>query len=57
VTFREASSVIANPEAGILTVRATLRQHDKLQEFLDQVLVNAAPGLDRGHDRRRAAQQ
>jgi general secretion pathway protein D len=41
VTFREASSVIANPEAGILTVRATLRQHDKLQEFLDQVLVNA----------------
>jgi general secretion pathway protein D len=41
VTFREASSVIANPEAGILTVRATLRQHEKLQEFLDQVLVNA----------------
>ena len=41
MTFREASSVIANPEAGILTVRATLRQHDKLQEFLDQVLVNA----------------
>jgi len=41
LTFREASSVIANPEAGILTVRATLRQHDKLQEFLDQVLVNA----------------
>ena len=33
--------MIANPEAGILTVRATLRQHDKLQEFLDQVLVNA----------------
>jgi MSHA type pilus biogenesis protein MshL len=41
VTFREASSVIANPESGILTVRATLRQHDRLQEFLDQVLVNA----------------
>ena len=41
VTFREASSVIANPEAGIMTVRATLRQHEKLQEFLDQVLVNA----------------
>jgi MSHA biogenesis protein MshL len=41
VTFREASSVIANPEAGVLTVRATLRQHEKLQEFLDQVLVNA----------------
>ncbi|HTO48712.1 MAG TPA: secretin N-terminal domain-containing protein [Burkholderiales bacterium] len=41
VTFREASSVIANPESGILNVRATLRQHEKLQEFLDQVLVNA----------------
>jgi general secretion pathway protein D len=41
VTFREASSVIANPEAGILTVRATQRQHAKLQEFLDQILANA----------------
>jgi len=41
VTFREASSVIANPESGILNVRATLRQHEKLQEFLDHVLVNA----------------
>jgi general secretion pathway protein D len=41
VTFREASSVIANPEASILTVRATLRQHEKLQEFLDHVLYNA----------------
>src|SRR5262245_17850622 len=40
-TFREASSVIANPESGVLNVRATLRQHEKLQEFLDQVLVNA----------------
>jgi general secretion pathway protein D len=41
VTFREASSVIANPEAGILTVRATQRQHEKLQEFLDQILANS----------------
>ena len=41
LVFREASSVIANPEAGILTVRATLRQHEELQEFFDQVLVNA----------------
>jgi general secretion pathway protein D len=40
-TFREASSVIANPEASILTVRATMRQHEKLQEFFDQVLANA----------------
>jgi MSHA biogenesis protein MshL len=40
-TFREAASVIANAEAGMLTIRATNRQHEKLQEFLDQVLVNA----------------
>jgi MSHA biogenesis protein MshL len=42
VTFREAASVIANPEAGILTIRATSRQHEKIQEFLDQVLANAS---------------
>ncbi len=41
ITFREAASVIANPEAGILTLRATSRQHDKIQEFLDYVLLNA----------------
>jgi general secretion pathway protein D len=41
VTFREASSVIANPEGSVLTIRATSRQHEKIQEFLDQVLVNA----------------
>ncbi len=41
VTFREAASVIANPESGILTIRATSRQHEKIQEFLDQVLLNA----------------
>jgi MSHA biogenesis protein MshL len=40
-TFREAASVIANPEAGILNIRATSRQHEKVQEFVDQVLVNA----------------
>jgi MSHA biogenesis protein MshL len=40
-TFREAASVIANPEAGVLTIRATSRQHEKIQEFLDQVLANA----------------
>jgi len=37
-TFREAASVIAHPETGIVTVRATSRQHEKVQEFLDQVL-------------------
>jgi len=41
VTFREAASVIANPEAGVLSIRATSRQHAKIQEFLDRVLANA----------------
>jgi len=40
-TFREAASVIANPESGVLSIRATSRQHEKVQEFLDQVLTNA----------------
>jgi general secretion pathway protein D len=40
-TFREAASVIANAEAGVLIIRATSRQHEKIQEFLDQVLVSA----------------
>ncbi len=37
-TYREAASVITNPEAGVITVRATARQHEKVQEFIDQVL-------------------
>jgi MSHA biogenesis protein MshL len=41
VTYREAASVIANPEAGILSVRANSRQHERVQEFLDQVLGSA----------------
>lgn len=40
-TFREAASVIANPETGVVTVRATGRQHEKVREFLDQVQVSA----------------
>lgn len=40
-TFREAASVIANPESGVLTIRATGRQHEKIQEFLDQVMASA----------------
>jgi MSHA type pilus biogenesis protein MshL len=39
--FREAASVIANRESGILFVRATLKQQEKVQEFLDQVLSSA----------------
>jgi general secretion pathway protein D len=40
-TFREAASVIPNAEAGIITVRATGKQHEKIQEFLSHVMRNA----------------
>lgn len=40
-TFREAASVIMNAETGVITVRATQRQHDRIQEFVDRV-VNSA---------------
>jgi general secretion pathway protein D len=40
-SFREAAAVIVNAEAGLVIVRATSRQHEKIQEFLDQVLANA----------------
>jgi len=33
--------VMVNAEAGLVIVRATSRQHEKIQEFLDQVLANA----------------
>jgi MSHA biogenesis protein MshL len=35
------SLVIANPETGLLVVRATARQHERVQEFLDVVLRSA----------------
>lgn len=41
VTFREAASVIANPETGVLSVRGTARQQEKVQEFIDQVASSA----------------
>lgn len=41
VTFREAASIIANAEAGVISIRATGRQHEKVQEFLTQVMSNA----------------
>lgn len=41
INFREAASVISNPEAGVLSIRATSRQHEKIQEFLDQVQSSA----------------
>jgi general secretion pathway protein D len=41
VEFREAASVIANAETGVLSIRATSRQQEKVQEFLDQVMSSA----------------
>jgi general secretion pathway protein D len=38
---RTSVSVISNPEGGLLSVRATGRQHEKVQEFLDIVLSAA----------------
>ena len=37
-SYREAASVIGNRESGVLFIRATSRQHEKIQEFLDFVL-------------------
>jgi MSHA biogenesis protein MshL len=41
LTFREAASVIVNPETGVVTVRATSRQHEKVAEFLASVAGSA----------------
>lgn len=41
LTFREKASVIVNSETGTLAVRATSRQHEKVSEFLEQVLGSA----------------
>jgi MSHA biogenesis protein MshL len=40
-TYQEAASVIANRESGVLYVRATSKQHEKVQEFIDQVMAGA----------------
>lgn len=39
--YREAASVIANPITGMISVRATARQHEKVREFIDRVLAAA----------------
>jgi len=39
-TFREAAAVIANPESGIITVRATGKQHEKIQAFIDTIMFS-----------------
>ena len=36
-----ASNVIANAESGVISVRATNRQHEKVQEFIDKVMGSA----------------
>lgn len=36
-----AANVILNPEAGVISVRGTNKQHEKVQEFLDKVLTSA----------------
>jgi MSHA biogenesis protein MshL len=36
-----AATVIANPEVGIISIRANNRQHERVQEFLDKVLASA----------------
>lgn len=40
-TFREAASIIVNQEAGVVVVRATARQHEKVQEYLDLILTSS----------------
>jgi general secretion pathway protein D len=40
-TFREAASVIINAETGVLSVRATSRQHEKVREFIEQIVSSA----------------
>jgi general secretion pathway protein D len=40
-TFREAASVIVNPETGVIAVRATHRQHERINEFIEQVTSTA----------------
>ena len=37
LTFREAAAVIVNPETGVISVRGTSRQHEKVRDFLEQV--------------------
>lgn len=38
--FRDEHNVIANPEAGVISIRATAKQHATIQAFLDQALAN-----------------
>ena len=40
VSYREAASVIANPESGTISVRATSKQQASVREFIDKVMVS-----------------
>lgn len=39
--IEKAESVFANKETGVLIVRATSKQHEKVQEFIDKVMMTA----------------
>ena len=39
--FEKSVSVFANKETGVLIARATSRQHEKIQEFVDRVMASA----------------
>jgi MSHA biogenesis protein MshL len=39
--FEQSVNVFANKETGVLIVRATSRQHEKVQEFIDKVMATA----------------
>lgn len=40
-TISAANNVIINPETGVVVVRATSRQHEKIQAFINRVVENA----------------
>ncbi len=40
-TTLQAAKVIANAETGVISVRATNKQHEKVQEFIDKVMGSA----------------
>ncbi len=57
-TFREAASVIANPESGVLAIRATSRQHAEDSGIpRPGAIQRQTPGVDRSHHRRSAVEQ
>ena len=39
--YEQSVSVFANKETGVLIARATSRQHEKIQEFIDRVMTTA----------------